>query len=585
MIGLTSLRMGGNVMNRGIAAAFVPETEPEETGLTVPTHRRRGWRRVATAAVALAGLVACLSLPAAVAGSAAAATVPVLDWQPCAAPSQHGFDCATAQVPLDYGDPQGETIDLAVIRHLATDPANRLGALFFNPGGPGGAGTDDLPAFFHLFPPELRARFDLISWDPRGIGASTAVQCFATEDDEQRFFAGIPFGFFPVGAAEKRAWLRRYADFGQICGERNGDLLAHVSTAESAKDLELLRQAVGDPHVNYLGLSYGTLLGATYANLFPDTVRAMVLDGNVDPVAWTNGGEDRALLSTSLRLRSDLASAKTLNAFLDLCGQASIDQCTFSAGSAAATQAKWTTLLQRLREHPVTLDDVTFTYAVLVSAMNAWLTTTEPQPGFIGWTAAAGVLQGLWERSHTGGALTAAEPATAASFTTGRVAAGRRASAGVVQPYPGPEQGSAVQCAESPNPRHPLAFLALDRLAYARAGDIGLPWVWNDEPCASWPATAADRYIGPWNQPTASPILVIGNTFDPETPYAGAVAMAGYLARSRLLTVDGYGHTVLLNPSTCAGDYESRYFVDGTLPPEGTVCPQDQPPFTTSPAP
>ena len=137
----------------------------------------------------------------------------MLDWQPCADPSQHGFDCATAQVPLDYGDPQGATIDLAVIRHLATDPANRLGALFFNPGGPGGAGTDDLPAFFHLFPPELRARFDLISWDPRGIGASTAVQCFATKDDEQRFFAEIPFGFFPVGAAEKRAWLRRYALF------------------------------------------------------------------------------------------------------------------------------------------------------------------------------------------------------------------------------------------------------------------------------------------------------------------------------------------------------------------------------------
>jgi pimeloyl-ACP methyl ester carboxylesterase len=429
-------------------------------------------------------------------------------------------------VPLDYGNPQGTTIELAVIRHRATDPTNRIGALFFNPGGPGGAGTELLPDWIGLFLPELRARFALISWDPRGIGASTAVQCFANQDDEQRFFAGIPFEFFPVGAAEKRAWISRYARFGRLCGRRNGDLLAHVSTADSARDLELLRQAVGDPHLNYLGVSYGTLLGAMYANLFPDKVRAMVLDGNVDPVAWTNGGEDRTFLSTSLRLRSDIASAKTLNAFLDLCGQASTDQCAFSAGSAAATQAKWTTLLQRVREHPIPYGEETITYALLVSAMSAWLTTTEPQPpgkqkpDFRGWTYAAGVLQQLWELSNPNAPLAAPNTATSASLTAGRRSAARRASAGVVRSYAGPEQTIAVLCAESTNPRHPLAFLALDALAYARAGDIGPWWIWNyDEPCASWPAIAADRYAGPWNRRTANPILVIGNTFDPETPY------------------------------------------------------------------
>jgi hypothetical protein len=276
-------------------------------------------------------------------------------------------------------------------------------------------------------------------------------------------------------------------------------------------------------------------------------------------------------------------SAKTLNAFLDLCGQTSTAQCAFSAGSAAATQAKWTTLLQRLREHPVTLDDATFSYATLATAMNAWLTTTEPQPGFIGWTAAAVVLQALWERSTPGAALTAANPAASAITTAGRGSVHRRASAGVVQPYAGPEQELAVLCAESPNPRHPLAFLALDALTYARAGDVGLWWLWHYEPCASWPATAAEPYTGPWDRPTAHPILVIGNTVDPETPYEGAIAMARELARARLLTVDGYGHSALLNPSTCASRYVSRYVVDGTLPPPGTVCPQDQPPFTPSP--
>jgi pimeloyl-ACP methyl ester carboxylesterase len=314
-------------MKQGIVAELMLQTVLESTGLAVhPRSRRRGWRWVATAAVALAGLVAGLSPLAAPASAAAAAPVPVLDWRPCAEPGQRGFDCATAQVPLDYGDPQGATIDLAVIRHPATDPANRLGALFFNPGGPGGAGTMLLPQWLDFFPAELRARFDLISWDPRGVGASTAVQCFATPDDEERFFAELPVGF-PVGRAEQHAWIEGYARFGQRCGERNGELLAHVSTAETARDLDLLRQALGEPQLDYLGLSYGTILGATYANLFPDKVRAMVFDGNVDPVAWTNGGNDDAFLSTVLRYGGDKGSAKTLDAFLTLCGQASTGFC------------------------------------------------------------------------------------------------------------------------------------------------------------------------------------------------------------------------------------------------------------------
>jgi hypothetical protein len=113
---------------------------------------------------------------------------------------------------------------------------------------------------------------------------------------------------------------------------------------------------------------------------------------------------------------------------------------------------------------------------------------------------------------------------------------------------------------------------------------LGRFWLWADEPCASWLARAADRYAGPWNRRTAKSILVVNNTVDPETPYKGAVAMTRYLARARLLTVEGYGHSVLLNPSPCAQNHESSYFVDGTLPPPGTVCQQEKQPFTTSPA-
>jgi pimeloyl-ACP methyl ester carboxylesterase len=189
------------------------------------------------------------------------------------------------------------------------------------------------PQYLGFFPGTLRARFDLISWDPRGVGASTAVLCFATPEDEQTFFAGLPDGF-PVGRAEQRAWISLYARFGLRCAESDDDLLARVSTTDTAKDLDLLRQAVGDQQLDFLGISYGTFLRAIYANLFPDKVRTLVLDGNLDPVAWTSGGDDEVSLGLALRLGSDKASAKTLDAFLTLCGQAATSRCAFSGSSS-----------------------------------------------------------------------------------------------------------------------------------------------------------------------------------------------------------------------------------------------------------
>src|SRR5512132_530002 len=192
---------------------------------------------VATASMATASVLA-FALPATAVGPAptsAAAAVPVLAWQPCTDPSQNGFDCATAEVPLNYQNPEGSTIELALVRHSAADPARRIGSLFFNPGGPGGSGTESLPAWLELFPATLRARFDLISGDPRGIGESTSVQCFATPDDGVTFFTDLPTGL-PGGKAETNAGIRRYTRFGQLCAQRN-NLLEHVSTADTARDL------------------------------------------------------------------------------------------------------------------------------------------------------------------------------------------------------------------------------------------------------------------------------------------------------------------------------------------------------------
>ena len=453
-------------------------------------------------------------------------------------------------MPLDYDDPGGRTIRLAVIRRQATDRRHRIGTLFFNFGGPGGPGTVILPVS-EWIPAALRARFDITSWDPRGVGESTAVRCFASPEAEFAFLDDKVISLsFPVGSSEMDAWLDRYRQLYRRCERRNGDLLRHVSTADTARDLDLLRRAVGDRRLNYDGLSYGTFLGATYANLFPDRVRALVLDANVNPKAYVsqeikaNGGR---FLTTDLRPGSDLGAARTLDAFLDLCGSADAAHCAFTAGSPDATRAKYAALLARLQTDP---QSANLTYAQVVSLTGNALFSTAA------WPSVATALQDLWT---TGNATTPA------------------AAGGQV-----PGQTFAIRCSESPNPG-PDAFPSLDAFAYQRAGPIGPYWLWTSVACASWRATAPDRYSGPWDRRTANPVLVLNTTHDPSTPYEGAVATSRQLARARLLTVDGYRHSVQGNPSACATRYINRYLIRTKLPPAGTRCGQDQQPFSPGP--
>ncbi len=246
-------------------------------------------------AAALAAVVICSTAftgPVhAPAGGAPSPSVPApqLDWKPCVKGSP--FDCATAKVPLDYDDAGGRTIELAVVKRKATGSGQRIGTLFFNPGGPGGPGTVQMPQNYESFPREVRERFDIVSWDPRGIGNSTAVNCFASPEEAADWAASKAAGF-PVGEKERAAFAAAYAELGRRCEQRAPELLRHVSTAENARDLDQLRKAVGEQQLTYYGISYGTYLGATYANLFPGRVRAMVFDANWDPRAWTNNASD-----------------------------------------------------------------------------------------------------------------------------------------------------------------------------------------------------------------------------------------------------------------------------------------------------
>lgn len=506
------------------------------------------------AAIVPTTMAAASASPASPASHQSAPPVPKLVWRAC----DGGFQCATARVPLDYRNPAGRKIRLAVVRHRATaSPARRLGTMFVNLGGP----MEQIEPFvsgFTEIPAALRDRYDIVAFDPRGFGFSTAVRCFSSVTSENTFLAGLPP--FPVGARQDAAWERTWARFDALCARKNGSLLDHVTTTDTARDLNLLRQAVGARKLNYLGVSDGSMLGAIYANLFPATTGRMVLDGSFDPVAWSGGA-----LPASLRLGQDLASAAEVRSYADLCGQAATAACAFSAGTPAATEAKFAKLEQILLKHPVTVGNPpqAFTYADLfidfpLGDVDQWQSTSVP-------------LQRLWVR--------ATSPAGAASF---RLAAPAVTSGGV---YTGPDQLYAVSCTDESDPGRVSDYAAAARLAAARSGGYGLFFAWTEEPCAHWPATAAhDRYTGRWNRRTASTILVMSLTGDPATPYQDAIAMTRDLASARLLTIAGWGHTELANPSNCAIRYEVSYLATDALPPDGTVCAQNGGPFPVPPA-
>lgn len=260
-------------------------------------------RRWLLAAVAALAVVATAGAVASATGGphAPRIAVPTLDWGACPPAPAHsasvdGFECATAVVPMDYTHPRRGTFALAVIKHPAEDPGHRIGTVLFNPGGPSDAGTEFLPAVIGGFPERVRQRFDIVSWDPRGMGGRTTpvVQCFDSADQEAAFLASQTGPAIPVSVKELTARYEFGAAFNRQCAERNGDLLRHVSTADNARDLDLLRQAVGEARITYYGTSYGTFLGATYVSMFPKRVRAVVLDGAVAPRAWAGNDGDGA---------------------------------------------------------------------------------------------------------------------------------------------------------------------------------------------------------------------------------------------------------------------------------------------------
>ena len=278
---------------------------------------------LAAMAVAVLGLGLC--------AAPAVAAPQKVAWSKCFA-KIGPFECGTVQVPLDYDALNGATVSIAVVRLPATDPSRRMGSLFLNPGGPGGSGVEyAVFAGQALYTPEVRARFDLVGFDPRGVARSTALRCFGTTRQWEPYFT--PFAF-PITPDEERVWIAADRYVNDACERRGGPIADHMSTANVARDLDVLRRAVGDDKLTYAGVSYGSYLGVTYANLFPSKVRALVVDGVLDPIAWSTGrGDEAARVPFSTRLHSDTGAQATLEEFFRLCDAAG-PACAFSGDAA-----------------------------------------------------------------------------------------------------------------------------------------------------------------------------------------------------------------------------------------------------------
>jgi pimeloyl-ACP methyl ester carboxylesterase len=497
------------------------------------------------------GAVLASSSAARAATDTAEAAVSAIDWRPCG-DGGVGVDCATLEVPLDHLQQGTERVQLALARFPARDPVHKIGSVFLNPGGPGATGVDlVLGGFGAELATLLAGRFDIIGFDPRGVGASDGLRCFADGGAENSYFAGLPA--FPYRSEQERPYFERYTALAGICAGAGQSIVSHMSTADVARDLDLLRRAVGDAKLTYLGFSYGSFLGETYANLFPDKVRAIVIDGVLDPRRWTSG----------LQVLSDASGAPLeFDEFLRLCDQAG-PACAFGTREGAAV--RYRSLAARVRIQPVRLPDGTqLSYDALIAQVVGALYAPEAWPGFAAWLAAAADLS-LGRDGSEATYLTTRDALQ--SLLRGAAAPARAITL---------DSELSTICADAAFPTALGDFRATVASAADALGLAARFW-WPNAACSAWPSASA-RYAGPWTRATSAPVLIVGNFFDGITPYADAVATSQLMPGSRLLSYAGWGHTAF-DRSACVRGYVVDYLLNGSLPPVDTVCPVEANPF------
>jgi pimeloyl-ACP methyl ester carboxylesterase len=447
-----------------------------------------------------------------------------------------GLQCARVQVPLDYDDPAGRTASIALLRRPASDPAARIGSLLINPGGPGASGMTAAASMTGAVEgTELGRRFDLVGFDPRGVGASEpAIDCrTTTEQDAERL--DLDLDTSPAGVAQTEAEERDYA---QLCAERVGEeVLANVGSADVARDMDVLRAVLGDDKLTYLGYSYGTRIGTEYAEQFPDNVRAMVLDGALDP--------DEPLVESLVNQGAGFQGS--FDAFIDWCLPR---QGCWTAGPVPATEAQFQDLIGPLAQQPLPVGNRLLSFSDAETATIQALYSDEL------WPILDQGLNGL--QRGDGSVMLALADLYYQRDSTG---------------YTNSEDAfTAIRCVDDPPIKDRAAFREADRRYREVAPflDDGNPPSGARDACAFWPVPTTDEPGMPQVEGLTPP-LVISTTGDPATPYQAGVALADALG-GRLLTFEGNQHTVALQGVGCIDAAVTRYLVDGTLPPEGTRC-------------
>jgi pimeloyl-ACP methyl ester carboxylesterase len=514
-------------------------------------RRTAGIAAVAIAALVLPGCILFPFLPDSSGGSETVTThtdeaVPVelesfytqdLTWTSLGG----GIDSTAVTVPLDWDDPTGATIEIAIARHRASDPR---GSLLMNPGGPGGSGFDFvLNAADYVVTPGVLGAYDLIGFDPRGVNNSSGVVCYTDGDDKDELLYGTFESDYGTDDWIDELTVRQ-ADWIDACVENTGELLGNLDAASVARDMDVIRAVLGDEKLSYLGYSYGTYLGAVYAELFPEKVGRMVLDGAVDPLV----GDLDALATQMAGFES------AYRAFLDFCFDSG--DCPFS-GSIESAMQQTEDLMLSVDGRGLESDD------------GRVLDTATVGTGLINNLYAEFLWPGLVRMLADLKSGDAQSTFDSADDYNSRYADGFYDGNGY-------EIYTAVTCNEgtlgtdSVTPLEGLAVIE-ERAPYLGFATALDDYVALDVTCSNWPFPVAELPTE-FDAEGAPPILVVGTTNDPATPYAQAVSLAGQLSSGVLVTYRGEGHTIYAQGVACIDDTVDAYFLSGTVPSADPMC-------------
>jgi pimeloyl-ACP methyl ester carboxylesterase len=460
-----------------------------------------------------------------------------LDWSSC----YDYFDCAELRVPIDYEDLSVGTFRISVLRAVAKDQDNRLGSIVVNPGGPGGSGVDYAYAADYIFSPDITDVYDVVGFDPRGVAMSEPISCFTPEEIDENMASDSK----PDTEAEIAATLKDSEAFAKKCAE-NTDYLEHFTTSETARDMDILRAALGETKLNYVGKSYGTYLGTLYADIFPNNVGRFVLDGAVDPNIPT---KDQYLAQA-------IGFDGALKAFVKDCATQS--DCPFT-GTPVQAQATIIATLQAAataplpQEYPADGDDRIITESIILVGMASSL-----YDDVDGWPK---LRQAFTESAENYGDTFL----QLADEYSGRNPDGTFMSNDF-------DSGAVIDCLDWQE-RRTIDQYKADAKEFAAKAPVFGPYIaFAGVHCRFLPQPSTQRAPNTLTEIKTAPIIVIGTIRDPATPYSWSVGLAKIFTGSRLISLDGDGHTGHGRGSACVDDAVDAYLLTGTLPTSDLSC-------------